>query len=450
MDKLTKDCEYIKNILNNQENDLTDEELDYILINVKNKENILKLYRGDYNFNDDALIILLEDLRFLEYETKIKEIMILMRFENISSEFVSKYLIDEYLKIPNSNNTLRTSIYYDLPDLFYYLFVDKRENNLYFNIHDEINDVSLFAAKYNSIKIIKYIIDNHLSKLNLQDIFQEAISNNSYEIVELLLDKFIKNINIDANNNKALSSASSKGYYKIVELLIKYNVIINNNTFLEAIKNNKFDIVKLLIEHGFDINNNYNQNLLNASYLGHYDIVKYLLENGTSDIQNNTNNLYHATRNGHYDVVELLLKYGAKTNYRGHSAFMISFMNKQYTMFKLLLKHSTDIHLYNDQILELACNHNNYEMVQFLLDNGFIINHREIMTHAISNSNILKLLLDNGGFVNITHLIYAIENNYYESTKLILEQGIIPNAKIINNLLRTVTSEMIKLIRKYR
>jgi ankyrin repeat protein len=142
-----------------------------------------------------------------------------------------------------------------------------------------------------------------------------AIQKNKIEYVELLLKS---GANPNPNNSLEYSPihlAFINKNFKIVNLLIKYNIdIIHLLTCYIYFQ--KYEEMVFVINNNnkYLINKKDNNNrtpLVNASFSNNLNMVKFLLENGAIS---NEDALYYAVHNQNYGMIELLAKYGAKYN----------------------------------------------------------------------------------------------------------------------------------------
>jgi len=138
----------------------------------------------------------------------------------------------------------------------------------------------------------------------------------------------IEEIELMYSSNNLWYDTASKGYIKLIRLLIKFSSInvndrdITNWTALHKTSyNGNKEIAELLIKFGADVNikDNYNWTALHiASDRGHKEIVELLIKAGGINInkQDNDGNtvLHYASNYGYKECVELLIKAGADVN----------------------------------------------------------------------------------------------------------------------------------------
>ena len=112
---------------------------------------------------------------------------------------------------------------------------------------NDISEVSISAAKFNNIIILKWCLKNSVIISDwYENLLYYATINGHLRIVKLLLER---DINI---NNNLLQTAVRYGNSNIVQLLLERGADVNNlkpGTLIEVIKDDKLRIVKLLLEY---------------------------------------------------------------------------------------------------------------------------------------------------------------------------------------------------------
>ena len=78
IEEIIKDSVFLSKLIENIEEELVD--FIYNFPNINNLNNIIKLYKKDYNFTDEELIILLEDLNFIK-SSRLYGIFIIIKFK---------------------------------------------------------------------------------------------------------------------------------------------------------------------------------------------------------------------------------------------------------------------------------------------------------------------------------------------------------------------------------
>lgn len=231
-------------------------------------------------------------------------------------------------------------------------------------------------------------------------VYHAIWNDNIDEAVKLIENAFIENT-VSCN---PLHLACEKGYLEIVKLLVEKKGLnidqyscpgaqIYEYPLSLACKKSHFDIVKYLVEKGANINIKRNWVFLSACEGGDLQIVKYLIDN-ESEILNGSINcpLRIASYHGNYEVAKYL------------------FENKYYLNL-------------NDALLS-ACNGNNLNIVNLLVENGADVNHQKegydyVITPLVNacnkkNLNIVKYLVENGANIHIDNNIVIKKVSHYK------------------------------------
>jgi ankyrin repeat protein len=157
---------------------------------------------------------------------------------------------------------------------------------------------------------LEYIIKNIKVKFNYKALV-DVIENDRYDCMKVLLRNGCDPNLI--NDEKSVIHYAIHIDIKYVELLIKYNVIIDKSiTIYAIIQNLNLEIIKLLLEHSkLDLIES-TPLLIYAINKLRYNLVKLLLELGTDvnvvDISGNTP-IYYACLLRDTEIVKLLLQY---------------------------------------------------------------------------------------------------------------------------------------------
>lgn len=221
---------------------------------------------------------------------------------------------------------------------------------------------SLSACKHGRFDIVSHLLTNNKIRPTVayEAVYRdescvrypliEACENNHVEIVKLLLDNNV-DVNVQVDKGTALYVACAKGYYKIVELLLKKGAAMNNsNKILSLVKTN------VMASYAFiDLFNIQVRNSLSLEYMIPWT-SKELLDNDC---------LLAACRNSNLEVMKLLLKHGA---------------------------------VGKSEHLNVACKNLSAEIVKLLLDSGVIVSDETLASIATAekngiNNKITKLIL---------------------------------------------------------
>ena len=124
---IIKDSEYLSRLSEDFENIDNIDDISYLKIGIKNFNNIIKLYRNNYDFDTEELLILLEDLKFIG-SSKIDSILIIIKDRNVNEQEINKYLRKEYNDIELQDTLFLTLIYYNIIEALPYHFNNKNIN----------------------------------------------------------------------------------------------------------------------------------------------------------------------------------------------------------------------------------------------------------------------------------------------------------------------------------
>jgi hypothetical protein len=318
---------------------------------VCNKQGHYPIFSAIANQNYEIVKILIEYGASIEVKEKIYEDTPLLA--SMKSKEIAELLINSGANIHAENKIKDTPIH--IAVLLNNLSIVKKlaEKGANLNkMNKQSNNPIIFAVGNGYIDIVKYLLHYKIDlqvvdicKATLLDI---CIFHDRYEIMKLLIqkDKSLMDIK-NSHYDTPLAVAIQKNKIEYVELLLKSGANPSPDKSLEyspihlAFKNKNFKIVNLLIKYNIDMlhlltcyiyfekyeemvfvinNNKYlinkkdNNNrtpLVNASFSNNLNMVKFLLENGAIS---NEDALYYAVYNQNYDMIELLAKYGAKYN----------------------------------------------------------------------------------------------------------------------------------------
>ncbi|XP_057318326.1 uncharacterized protein LOC130663224 [Microplitis mediator] len=313
------------------------------------------------------------------------------------------------------------------------------------------------AVEKNNFELVRMLVDAG-ADVNSGAILDQAIENNNYKIVEYLISNGAE-INNAYENGKwgitPLEHAVKRGYQRIVQLLIEYNVDVNHRSLLEpgclttAAENKNFEIFQLLLDSG--VNSRLSHTVRTLIYVAvdknNYEITKHLINHG-ADVNtcfDNRTLLYRAVENENERIVELLINNKADVNkIIKHKDLSSSFPTALYkaveignlNILKLLINApSIDVNLsidLHEPLIHKAIRQNNYEIIKCLIEHGANINTvhdlETPLNIAISNGNkeVVELLIENKadvkaapGFLNsLLHM--AIKKNNFEILDILI------------------------------
>lgn len=315
----------------------------------------------------------------------------------LNSTKVSKLLIFDKCKLRIINLLLESSIHLS-PSFNDDQFIEliNKYNDINFII---FNNVVQFIIKIdnisqNSIKILLStppIIDRH----NYSQILELSIIYNLFEIANVVI------------NTKNIDNITKIKYNKItIMYLYKYKHYQQINKLLESDTHDFYS-------DGYDnrgyLGIKYSHNLLKLYKNGYFNLIKFLISHKyihKVNIQKILNKcLIHNQNHGLYKLILLSINY--KISPKKYPSVLWTAVNCNYTeMVKLIINYYNHVNvnyvLYDRCILTLAIEHENYEIVDILLD------HKDIDVNNIC-----------AGY-SISALIFAIENKKYDLVNKLL------------------------------
>lgn len=264
------------------------------------------------------------------------------------------------------------------PDAVFAYAAEKGDEQLFNNvldIYDGTPSVALNeAVKKDALPLARAVIKSKPQDINPTETIDIAVSNENLEMVKLLVSN-------NADPNTGVSRAVELESVPITSYLIAQGARTINPIFLQsAVKKENLELSKLLIEKGGSKADNA---IVEASNTGNVKITKYLLEKG-------------ATAN---------------------EAFKSAMETKNEDVILLLMEEITS---FTNSHLITASRKGNLKVVQRLLDEG--LNPTTALSNALSykNTEILKLLLDQGAIPSSDLLRTAVSFNYYDGIQLLL------------------------------
>lgn len=216
--------------------------------------------------------------------------------------------------------------------------------------NESLNLAFASALEYKHFEVAKYLLDKGADpnkENNTITPLEESCLEGNLEAVKFLIDN---GASIDGRRvlGRPLNNAAENGNTEVVEYLIKkganVNIVSNNNNentaLRSAISGGYFDIVKLLVENGADLE--YKYPILNAAAAGSKNILEYLIQKGANVNVQNENGytaLMNAASHGYIDNIKVLLKYKADAslkNKEGHTALDMAKEKKNKDIIKIL------------------------------------------------------------------------------------------------------------------
>lgn len=408
---------FLKNISDDDVRGITIDELQDLLPNVRNIDLVVKIYKGNYLFSNKELILLALDLKYMG-SSKLFDVLVIMKYidfirqefnftEYLTTSMLLEYNSVDFVKInlerskdtiliPINDSLLSASIYYNLTNLFEYLFMNPKTNDYF--VFDKTQSLYTqlfnFASLCGSLEIVKYLVETSAFETTafetatiqtytvkpttktetFESILEKSIEcaskSGNITLVKLLLKA--KNFSV-APLRIGLENASTEGHTEIVLLLLDTLKSLPENAFdclREASFYNHLEITKIFLDKGVDVRKDYDILFQNACEFGHLEMAQLLLKRGSNLHECGEYALRKACHNNHLDIIKFLLKNGADPTLKD-SLDWAYYMN-QYEILTLLIEYGADIRANDDEYIHYSFKYNDLEMIEFLLDNDLI------------------------------------------------------------------------------
>jgi ankyrin repeat protein/8-oxo-dGTP pyrophosphatase MutT (NUDIX family) len=244
-------------------------------------------------------------------------------------------------------------------------------------------------------------------------------------------------VDVNADNGKALRSASQNGYLEIVKLLVERGADVhagNDGALREACKDLEelLDIVEYLLDAGADVHAEGDEALRSASKNGHLQVMRLLVERGADVHAGNDRALREACKDvdERTDIVQLLLEAGADVHAEDDEALRWASLGGHLDVVTLLLAAGADVHAADDEALRNAAAEGSTFVVSVLLDAGSDVHaaYDEALRIAVSNdhNDVVDILLNAGADVHALDddaLFVASTNGNAMIVNLLLNAG---------------------------
>lgn len=240
--------------------------------------------------------------------------------------------------------------------------LDHYSKNKYLNILNKLknksmDDILLYASKYDYLELAKYALDRGAR------IIQE-----DYDESE---DEWLR-------EEDALTTAIENGHLRMVNYLwqkVDKAEVAPWYYLVKAAENGYIEIVDYFIELGADINSEFVRIVPITAQAGQLEMLKYLVSLGADIHAWNDQALAVALSNKHFKVADYLINNGLPLQ-PIHLIWAVR--DKNLLAVKYLLQHGLDINAvvgnYSTTALEMAVRGKNTKIIKYLLENGADIN----------------------------------------------------------------------------
>ncbi len=237
----------------------------------------------------------------------------------------------------------------------------------------------VYACERNNFPIVKYLI-KRIKNNSLNYGLINACKAGHLNIAEYLVGE---GANVHFEDSRCFVVASDNDYLSVVKYLMQFNpdAAEINRALTFACENGHLPVVKYLIERGGNIP----QLLFYASLGGHLHVVKYLIEMGADPNSQSSSALKEASEKSHLPIVEYLLQFNPAINDITTALRRnITSSNRSLPVVKLLVEAGANIHYFTEDFLINNIEHNNFTIVQYLIEKGADVNARNDMPLKIA------------------------------------------------------------------
>lgn len=153
------------------------------------------------------------------------------------------------------------------------------------------------------------------------------------------------------------------------------NIVYKSIPFKDAIKKNHVDIINLVLNNAVDIKQYMFDAIRAAIFKGHLNIVKLLIENnyvGINELDlHDDAPLMSAAECNDFEIVQYLINNGANANIEGGEALVGAVYDEDcdIRIVKLLINNGVNVNARDDKPLETAIKNNRPDIVKLILDN---------------------------------------------------------------------------------
>ena len=318
-------------------------------------------------------------------------------------------------------------------------------NNI-FNLENTRKALILYSCKNNNISLFRYLITFNI-QLN-DEMLLFAIKNNNYEMVKGIINKG-KNINI---NNENILFAIKNNNYEMVKGIINKgkNININNENILFAIIESELqniDIFNLLIDNGMNINNN--KALIESVKNNKDEITKYFVLNAIDINFNDSYLLIDAINYNKLWLVRILVENDA--NIYNRNNLPIKCAMNHYDIFIYLASKIKNLNEIGNELLIIAAGSDNIQVLKYLVMKGFNIDDKALIQACIYNKLVNVIyLIDNGANADNENALYeSLLKGHVDIIEYLIDNGAdinYNNDELLINAIEDNNLKMVKLL----
>lgn len=353
---------------------------------------------------------------------------------------ITQYLVEHGAQINIATKQNKTAL---SNALRYYAY--NPNTALYLLQHDAqaTDEDLLLATQYKNIELMQLLNKNGAKNFNatnqynqtpltisLDDFSATYMTNNETKHIicpsSVAFTKFL--IDQGANVNQAnqegatpLIKATQKNTIPFLQLLLDHGAHINtqdlqgNTALIEAVKRKSLMLVQFLINHSADTTI-INKEGKTALQIAH-ELNLAQIENYIQTVHNNT----------HQAPPNILEKTPYETTYQGLDIFQAVQHNNMQAVQYLVETNHVNVNIQNEDgncPIQMM-NNNNWKIIQYLIEHGANINHRNtygfsIIYFCLYDTTRLQYLIEHGAEYNISLINLAIITSQFEAAKTLI------------------------------
>ena len=308
-------------------------------------------------------------------------------------------------------------------DRFEQMFQDGKYD---FSYHTNVcgANVLYYAAATGDLNRVQELVKHGAELINAKDsigrsVLYPAARSGNLELVKWLVEKGL-DVNVKDNGDKTvLHFAAQSGNVEAVKWFAEKGLDIHAKDSYDytllyyAARSGNMELVKWVINQGEqDVKNP--KVLSGAVSSGNIELVQWLIEQG-ADLTDRDDLLYVATQRGDIKLVEYLVNQGVSVP-NSDGALHGAVLSGNLELVQWLVEHGADVNgdYFNDSVLAYAVDSNYPEILRYLVEEA-----------GVDVNDFINRKID------YTALEKAVKNNNFEFVKFLVEHGANINPRII-------------------
>ncbi|BCS82586.1 ankyrin repeat protein [Cotonvirus japonicus] len=246
-----------------------------------------------------------------------------------------------------------------------------------------------------SLEKFKILKENN--EFNTDDLISYVVETERIKLLELA---FTTDLLTVQDHEELLKYTIYNGKAKVLKYLINIGIDLSiGHNFATKLspKSGQIDIIEILIENGQDITLDDNFALRYATYINDMNIIKFLVKNGADVTAKDNYCIKCSTFNKLPDLMRFFKESGAEWDpnlmyYLKTIIYSDIYHNAQNIniCIKYLIDNGVDINDLSDQDIQYCFEHQNQELIIFLLENKIKLSFMD--NYIVTNSNLNKII----------------------------------------------------------